>query len=386
VALALLAAGAARGEDSDLTRYYFGFRYGDILPGQIKAHDSTGGEIGVNFGRYFGIELALDSYEVKVGEVAEMSVLGLVPQVRLRYPFYHDRLVPYVLAGVGLAVTQANDARAPVDWVGGKDDVLPMGSAGGGIDYFVADNLSVGLQGKYLASGDLDYSSGGVADSINASSAIVMVGFRVFYPELHPAENAVAAADAAARFYLSLRTGGALLVDLSPFPGISSTPEQSVFGSNFTQQFGVSVGANIGRYASLELALDNYEIRLALPDVGGIGEYSVFPIAVQGRVRIPVADHIESYVLAGVGGEYGQLNDRTPAGEELKLHGRDVVPMGVFGTGLEYALLSNVSIGGEAKYIIARGHSFRVEPNPAVQGNFDAFVLALAVRVFFFSA
>jgi opacity protein-like surface antigen len=385
VALAVLAAGAVRGEDSDLTRYYFGFRYGEITPGLVKAHDVAGAEIGVNLGRYFGIELALDSYEVKVGEVAEMSVLGLVPQARLRYPFCDDRLVPYLVAGVGLAVTQGNDARAQVDWVGGKNDVLPMGSAGGGVDYFVADNLSVGLQGKYLASGDLDYSSGGVADSVNVSSAIVTLGFRVFYPELHPAEDAAEAADAPARFYLSLRTGGVLLVHLSPFPGISSTPEQSVFGSNFTQQFGVSVGANIGRYASVELALDNYEIKLALPDVGGIGEYAVFPIAVQGRVRIPVADQFESYVLAGAGAEYGQLNDRTPAGEELKLNGRDLVPMGVFGTGLEYALMSNVSIGGEAKYVIARGHSFQVEPNPAVQGNFDAFVLSLAVRVFFFS-
>ena len=158
-----------------------------------------------------------------------------------------------------------------------------------------------------------------------------------------------------------------------------------MFGSNFNQQFGVSVGADIGRYASVELALDNYEIRLALPDVGGIGEYSVFPIAVQGRVRIPVADHVESYVLAGVGGEYGQLNDRTPAGEELKLYGRDTVPMGAFGAGFAYALMSNVSIGGEAKYIIARGHSFKVEVNPAVRGNFDSFMLCLAVHVFFFN-
>ena len=173
VALAVLAAGAVRGEDSDLTRYYFGIHYGDVVPGLVKAHDVTGGEIGVNLGRYFGIELALDSYEVKVGEVAESSVLGLLPQARLRYPFYDNRLVPYLIAGVGLAVTQGNDARAQVDWVGGKNGVLPMGSAGGGIDYFVADNLSVGLQGKYLASGDIDYSSGGVAGSVNASSAIL---------------------------------------------------------------------------------------------------------------------------------------------------------------------------------------------------------------------
>lgn len=384
LAVALLTAGVARGEDSDLTRYYFGFRFGEFTPGLVKAHDVAGGAIGANLGKYFGIELALDSYEVKVGEVAEMSVLGLVPQARLRYPLYDNRLVPYLLAGVGLAVTQANDARAQVDWVGGKNDVLAMGSVGGGIDYFVADNLSVGLEGKYLASGDLDYSSGGVADSVNASSAIVTLGFRVFYPELHPTENAEAAADAPARFYLSLRTGGVLLVHLSPFPGIQSSPEQSVFGSNFTQQFGATVGANIGRYASVELSLDNYEIKLALPGVGGIGEYAVFPIAVQGRLRLPLAD-LEPYLLGGAGAEYGQLNDRTPIGDDLVLYGRDFTAMGVLGAGLEYALMSNVSIGGEGKYIISRGHTFQVDSNPEVRGNFDAFVLTVGVRIFFFS-
>lgn len=385
LAVALMAAGAVRGEDSDLTRYYFGFRFGEFTPGLVKAHDVAGGAIGVNLGKYFGVELALDSYEVKVGEVAETSVLGIVPQARLRYPLCDNRLVPYLLAGVGLAVTQANDARAQVDWVGGKNDVLAMGSVGGGVDYFVADNLSVGLEGKYLASGDVDYSSGGVADSVNASSAIVTLGFRVFYPELHPTENAEEAADAPARFYLSLRTGGTLLVHLSPFPGLTSTPEQSLFGSNFTQQFGATVGANIGRYASVELSLDNYEIKLALPGVGGIGEYAVFPIAVQGRLRLPLADQLEPYLLGGAGAEYGQLNDRTPIGDDLVLFGRDLTPMGVLGAGLEYAVMSNVSIGGEAKYIISRGHTFQVSPNPEVHGNFDAFVLSFGVRVFFFN-
>lgn len=383
--LAMVVAVAASAEDSDLTRYYFAFRYGEITPGWVAAHDSAGAAIGLNWDRYFGLELAFDSYDIKVGEVAEMSVLGFVPQARLRYPLYHDRLVPYLLAGVGLAVTQANDGRAPVEWRNGKDDVLPMGSAGAGIDYFIADNISIGLEGKYLASGDIDYTSGGQPASVNVSSAIASLGFRVFYPQLRPAEDAAAAAAATARFYLALRTGGALLIHLAPFPGLEGSPEQSVFGSNFTQQFGATVGTMIGRYVGVELSIDNYEIKLGLPGTGNIGEYAVFPIAVQGRFQLPLSNQLIPYALAGVGTEYGQLNDRTPAGEELRLFGRDWVPMGVFGAGLDYAIMNNVSIGGEAKYVIARGHSFQVAPNPPVHGNFDSFLLTVGVRVFFFN-
>ena len=385
-AVFLLAAVPAWSEDSDLTRYYFGLRFGEITPGLIKAHDVAGASIGVNLGKHIGFELSLDSYEVKAGEVAEVSVLGLVPQARLRYPLFHDRLVPYLIGGVGLAVTQANDGRASVDWSGGKDAAFVMGSVGGGTEYFIADNLAVGLEGKYLISGTVDYTSGGTADSVNISSGLVTLGFRVFYPELHPAENAESIAAATARFYLAVRTGGALLVHLEPFDGVHASTEQSLFGSNFTQQFGVSVGADIGRYASVELALDNYELKLNLPDVGGIGEYAVFPVAVQGKLRAPMlAERWEPYLLGGVGGEYAQLNDRTAAGNELVLNAKDISVMGVLGAGLEYSLMSNVAIGGQAKYIISRGHTFQIEGGPKLPGNFDSFMLSVAVRVFFFN-
>jgi opacity protein-like surface antigen len=382
----MLGAAAARAEDSDLLRYYLAIRFGEITPGLIKAHDSAGATLGLNLNRYLGFEFALDSYEVKVGEVSEMSVLGLTPTVRLRYPLFGDRLTPYMVGGAGIAVTQANDAREPVDWRGGKNGVLPSGTLGGGVEYFLADNLAFGIEGKYLFSGDVDYTSEGVDDSINVGSALVTLGLRMFYPELRPEENLQKARDATARFYLALRTGGALLVDLEPFAGIQASAEQSIFGSNFTQQFGVSAGANIGRYASLEIALDNYELRLNLDGVGPIGEYAVFPILVQPRFRYPLLDgRLEPYVLAGIGAEYAQINDRTMIGDDLVLHARDLVLIGGFGAGLEYNLLSNVAIGGQAKYIISRGHTFQVDTGPELDGNFDSFMLSLQIRVFFYN-
>lgn len=387
VVVTLLAtARGGHAEDSDLRRYYFGFRFGEFTPGLLKAHDLAGGSIGMNLDRYFGFELSLDSYETKVGEVGEMSVLGLVPQARLRYPLFEDRLTPYLLAGVGLAVTQANDARASIDWRGGKNGVQVMGSAGGGVEYFIADNIAFGLEGKYLASGDVDYTTGGQQDSINISSGVVTLGLRVFYPELHPGEDAEVAAKSPVRFYAGLRTGGALLINQEPFDGVETSSEQPVFGSNFSQLVGATVGATIGRYAAVEMTLDNYELRMALPDLGGIGEYAVFPIAVQGRLRWPLLDDmLEPYALGGVGGEYAQLNDRTEAGNSLALSARDLSLMGVLGAGIEYRVMSNVSIGGEAKYVISRGHEFQIGDQPALQGNFDSFMLAVGVRIFLFN-
>jgi opacity protein-like surface antigen len=382
----LFAAAPACCEDSDQTRYYLGFRFGEITPGLVKAHDAAGAVAGLNVGKHLGFELALDSYEVKVGEVSEMSVLGLTPQVRLRYPFLDDRLTPYLIGGVGLAITQANDGRAPVEWRGGKNGVQYTGSLGGGAEYFIADNLALGLEGKYLFSGDIEYTSGGETNRLNVGSALVSLGFRLFYPELHPTEAEEEARAATARFYLALRTGGALLVHLDPFPGVDTTPEQSIFGSNFTQQFGVSAGANIGRYWSVELALDNYELRMSVPGLGGIGEYAVFPIVVEPRFRYPLMNgRLEPYVMGGVGAEYAQINDRSGAGNDIVVFARDLTVIGSVGTGLEYYLLSNVAVGGSAKYIISRDHTFEIQGSPQVTGNFDSFMLSLQIRVFFFN-
>src|SRR5262249_53529520 len=134
-------------EDSDELRYYFEFRYEDLASGLTKAHDGAGVSIGANLNRYLGLELSLDTYDVKVGQVSELEVLGFVPRGRLRYPLFDDRLVPYLVGGAGLAVTQANDQRAPVQWPGGKTGVHPAGTLGGGIEYFIADNVALGLGG-----------------------------------------------------------------------------------------------------------------------------------------------------------------------------------------------------------------------------------------------
>jgi hypothetical protein len=65
-----------------------------------------GGALGLDFGRYLGVEVTFEGYETNlemkgVGSMTEYTVYAVVPQARLRYPLLDGRLVPYLLAGVG---------------------------------------------------------------------------------------------------------------------------------------------------------------------------------------------------------------------------------------------------------------------------------------------
>jgi len=378
----LLGAGAARGEDSDRLRWYATLRY-DALS-LTRAHDAIGGAIGFNYNRYLGAEFAIDSYERKVGSLSEMSVLGLMPQVRLRYPLLDDRLTPYLVGGAGLAVSQANDAKASVDWVNGKTQVHPAGSIGAGMEYFVADNVAVGFEGKYLFSTVIDYESGGRSGATSLGAPLLTVGVRLFYPQLDPAAGQASASAAFARLYMDIRTGGALPVTTRPFPGIGIQPEQSLFGSNLAVQFGFTLGSTLGRYAAVEFSMDNYEYQLHYGSDGAIGEYALFPVLVQGRLRYPLLnDRLEPYLLAGVGAEVGQVNDLNGTGKSLGLKGNDLTPVGALGCGVEYWVISNVAVGALAKYVISRGHQVNFRDQPTLQGNFDTFVLSLSLRIVF---
>ncbi len=382
-ALLLLVAGVARAEDSDRVRWYAGIRY-ELAPGATRAHDIIGGVAGVNLTRHLGFEVAVDSYERKVGDLSELSVIGISPQLRLRFPLWHDRLVPYAIAGIGMVVTQPNDARAAVHWTRGKTQLFAAGTLGLGLEYFIHDNIAVGIEGRQLLSSGVNYEANGENGRTGISAGLLTFGVRLFYPELDPAALAAEKRAARARFFLDLRTGGALLVDSEPFAGLAAGPEQRFLESNFTFAFGVTVGATLGRYASLELAMDNYEIGLGFPGEPQFGEYSVFPILVQTRLRYPLlADRLEPYVLFGLGGEYAQVNDLTGTGKVLDLKGRDVTFVAAFGLGVEYALLDNVSLGLSSRYLLSRDHQIRFPGQAPITGTLDMFMLAGHVRIFF---
>lgn len=381
----LLLSSAAHAQDSDRRRVYLGLRFEASPPGVTKAKDVAGASLGVNLDKHIGAELALDSWELKVGDVAELSVLGILPQLRLRYPLWEDCLVPYFLAGVGLAVTQGNDARAPVDWRHGKNGTYVMGAVGGGLEYFLSSNMAIGIEGKYLPSGNVGYQSADESGRVNVSTGLLTMGLRVLYPELgsppaFPDERAKST-----RLYLSVRTGGSKSIASPVFDGLQDSPEQHLFGSDLSVMFGASLGANFGSYWGFEVSLDNYEIKLADSDGVGLGEYAIFSVGFQPRLRYRIERWgLEPYLSAGVGGEFAEFNDRTAVTKLVNVDAKDVTPVGSFAAGLDYFVMSNFSIGVELKYIISRGHTFQIEGEPKRHGDLDALLLSIGVRAFLF--
>jgi opacity protein-like surface antigen len=77
---------------------------------------------------------------------------SFVAQVRYRYPSMRDRLVPYAVVGLGSAIYQFND-RKPAGFgldIDAEGDGLAA-TAGAGVDFFIADNIALNLEAKYLA-------------------------------------------------------------------------------------------------------------------------------------------------------------------------------------------------------------------------------------------
>jgi opacity protein-like surface antigen len=147
----------------------------------------VGAAVGLNFGRYLGLELAAEYYEPDlavpgVGTVTEVGVAHFLPYLHLRYPLWGGRVSPYVFGGVGVSHAQSNDTKAP--GVAVEVEVSDYGLAAGGgagIEYFVASNLAVGLEARYLTARDISAQiNKGPARSGHFDAVVVALTLRAF--------------------------------------------------------------------------------------------------------------------------------------------------------------------------------------------------------------
>jgi hypothetical protein len=110
----------------------------------------------MDFGRYWGLEIALDGYEVILatpafGSLTEQAVAHVIPQLRVRYPLLNGRVVPYALGGVGLSYAEINDRKRPSSDGDIQSSTYGVAVAvGAGIEYFVASNVSLGLETRWV--------------------------------------------------------------------------------------------------------------------------------------------------------------------------------------------------------------------------------------------
>jgi len=385
ILLATVAPVAAR--DSDQPRLYMGVRIGESNP-ITKANDVAGVSLGANLDRHLGFEFSFDAYELflpssRYDRAAELGIAGLLPQLRLRYPLLDDRLVPYVLVGGGLAIAQINDAKeVPTQWAssGSLTSLRAMGAFGGGVEYFLSNDITFGVEGKYYLTGRETYDTGGEKHTVDMNAGVLTFGLRLFYPEIGFDESRLAEARSAIRPYVNVRFGGALPVAGDVFDGVHTSPEQSMLGSNLTPYYAVGIGATFGRRFDLEISAQNYELRLE-PSGGGSSEYAVFPVLVQPKLHFPLEDlRLDPYVLVGVGFDNAELSDSSSSGQKDSGNTQGVI--GAFGAGLDWFCTSDIAFGLEAKYVVSRGHTLRIGDGPELDGNLDALFLSLGVRAY----
>ena len=195
---------SAAAQDTDQLRGYLQARAGLFVLTDPKfingveadrIQDAYGVSVGVNLNRYFGVEIAGDMYEPAIqfsggnaaglsGDIAEYKVWTLIPQVRLRYPLLDGRLTPYVLGGVGVSFVQLNDRKPPAYGIALSGSNASVAVAVGlGIEYFLLNNLTVGVEAKYLYAGEHDLRVGSLSGKANPSALLTTIGFRVLWPE-----------------------------------------------------------------------------------------------------------------------------------------------------------------------------------------------------------
>lgn len=387
VVLVAMSAVSSWAQDSDLTRFYFGVRIGETNPA-VSAKDVKGFSLGVNFDLHTGVEVAGDSFEFPLnapgyGYIGEWAVFALAPEVRLRYPLLGRRLVPYFLAGVGVGIGQFNSRKPQGAGLQiQKNATWPLGEVGAGIEYFVANNVAVGFEAKYVASGNQSIEVEGQPTNQNFSSFLVQGGMRMFYPETAPLPP-LEAPGAFTRLYVGVRAGGAILTDTSIFPGTGTTPEAPAYFGVIDQMFGISAGANFGQYLGVEVSGEGFETNLTLNGLGAIGEYAVVFLIPQLRLRYPLfGGRLQPYVLGGIGASYGEYNDTKPPGFNLRVNAEDWSWGASAGAGFDYFIMRNIALGAEAKFVTGPGHTFQVNDGPTQKGTVNAFLFSLGLRVF----
>ena len=384
-----VSAPAVGAEDSDQPRGYLHlkFRDTDNLTG---VHDYYGFGLGANLNRYFGIELSGDRFEIfpkvsGLGTIGEYGVFALVPQLRLRAPTFNARLVPYLLGGAGIALTDFNDRKPRGFGVAVRDaSSTAVGTLGAGIEYFIADNIAFSAEFKYLFAEAQTLRVGGVPHRLDVSSPLTSLGLRLFFPELRPPAPADTREPAPVRVYFTGRLGVALPTGTDLGSGIEIRPVPPAIGGELAQYFGLGFGVDLGRHLGVELGADGYEVALAVRDLGTVGEYAFYGFIPRLRVRYPLGDaRWVPYALVGVGLGHAEFNDRKPHGEGLNIDAKTDSIAASVGAGIDYFVSSHIAFGVESKYLYSPGHHVRTGPGHSTDATLQAVAVAVGVRVYF---
>lgn len=383
-------------QDTDHPRLYFVPRSGiafqlkdEAAPGiEVSSGQQLNGfTVGVNLGRHLGIELAGDAFQTDLvvpgrGKIGEYGMFSLIPQARLRFPLFDDRLTPYVLGGVGVQIGDFND-RKP-NGIGARVDAhgTTLAAAfGAGVDYFVADNIAVTLESRYLLSRDQEIRVDDRGGHANLDALLTTIGLRLLFPEGPDAPRPYQ--PPTYRPYMGIRIGGQVFLHDDLGHGLEMTPENAAIGGVFSQYFNVSGGVDIGRHFGVGLVGEGFKGTVKLAGTGDLGKLSLYIVMPEVRARYPVVeDRLVPYALAGLGVSYAELHDVKPPGNGAKPTAKNYAPIAALGVGVDYFVVRNIAFGVEGKYLIVRDHDLTVRGQTSSL-NLDSFVASVGLRVYF---
>lgn len=146
--------------------------------------------LGANFNKYLGLEFAADytpGGELTAspyGDVAKYAYWTMMVQGRFRYPVMNDKLSPYFLLGGGIGMAEVNKRQISVSQypLSGGTSTTPVGAVGAGFDYFIAHNMSVGLEAKHIIPFRPEISVNGQTSKVELDPVYLTVGVRLYFP------------------------------------------------------------------------------------------------------------------------------------------------------------------------------------------------------------
>lgn len=314
--------------------------------------------VGLDLGRHVGLEVTATYFEAELQDdgrrVAELTLATFAPRIRLRLPLERDRVVPWVAGGVGYATMMANDFVRP--W--GRDlyrterDGLVGLSLAGGLDYFIAENLTVGVKVTHQRTRRDVQTRAGFA-SVPGGALNIAAALGVYFPERGRGSTFDGTRwrrgeASGPRPYVAMRFGARWYLAPSFAPGtvldIRGGSEQTssfAVGLEITPRIGVELGAEFHEtsvWSSIKLA-----------------EYATWILAPEVRVRFPVLqDRLVPYLAGGVGLGWSQINDKEhqnstdPSGP---LRGGGTAAVVVLGLGGDLRIADNISLVFDARRI-----------------------------------
>lgn len=330
-----------------------------------------GGGAGIDLGRHLSLEIQgrgtePDLRSASRGKIKELSLITLLPALRLRWPLGDGTVEPWAVAGFGYSVADVNDTGEPRVKVV-MDEQSWVGTVGLGLDWRLSPDVSIGLGLQSFIHPD-DRTRTEVYDAVNRltfrdrtttnlTSLAATAHIRV-YPGQSAAEpggrrwllGAMAVEDHdRRRAYLGL-TGGHWFIDRKDFGG----GVELAAPGDFNATLGGALGMTWNRNWATEIQLLNAEPNLGLGPIGKFAELSTFLVMPSLRFRHPMLKgRLLLTATAGIGVAFFNVNDKrdivdsfggttttTPA---LTIEDHSVA--GTLGAGIEYFLNRHLSVG-----------------------------------------